>query len=119
MKFILVWWYAFWAMTGILHKNFAPRVPARQEMATAVSQGSILAKPKTRSPVWEHFGLEANEKGWPAKSDKAVCWLCKKLIVTKGGNTSNLQAHLKNHHPLVFSGLQSSYTDQKILPIPD
>ena len=78
----------------------------QQEMATAVSQGSILARPNTRSPVWEYFRLEANEKGQPANSDKAVCWLCKKLMMGKGGNTSNMRVHPKNHHPLAFSGLQ-------------
>ena len=80
------------------------------EMATvtvgaSANNRSLLAKSKTTSTVWEQFGLEANDNGKPVNSDKAVCRVCKQQIVAKSGNTSNLRAHLKNHHPLVFSGL--------------
>ena len=33
------------------------------------------------------------------RSNTAICSLCKSVVVAKGGNTSNLLAHLRVHHP--------------------
>ena len=41
------------------------------------------------------FGLNKEE----GDSDKAICRLCRKSVLARGGNTSNLVSHLKKHHP--------------------
>ena len=50
--------------------------------------------------LWYYFGLEANENGIPKvdKEQKPVCHKCKKSVPVKGGITSNLMSHLKEHH---------------------
>ena len=50
-----------------------------------------------RSAVWEHF-----KKG----KDDAECKHCGKTVKSKGGNTTNLMAHLKTNHFMVYSSLQ-------------
>ena len=52
------------------------------------------------SAVWEHF--ERPERG----KDNPVCHHCGKSVKNKGGNTSNLMAHIKTKHFMVYSSLQ-------------
>ena len=63
---------------------------------TNISATDLHSKLKTSaSPVWEYFGFKADE------DDKAkpTCKLCLKKVSASGGNTSNLQRHLRDHHP--------------------
>ena len=52
------------------------------------------------SAVWEHF--ERPERG----KDNPVCRHCGKSVKNNGGNTSNLMAHIKTKHFMVYSSLQ-------------
>ena len=73
-------------------------------MANETEVVVLVKKPNASSIVWNYFGLEANEKEKP-KQDKdqtPVCQSCKKGIPAKGGNTSNLMAHLKEHHAELY-----------------
>ena len=45
------------------------------------------------SPAWEYFGFKQDENVPP------TCKLCLKKVRVAGGNTSNLQRHLRDHHP--------------------
>ena len=36
-----------------------------------------------------------------------ICRLCKKSVVGKDGNTSNMLSHLKVHHPLQHNAAQA------------
>lgn len=45
--------------------------------------------PPPKSKVWEYF------KKTP---DGAICKLCDKQVVSKGGNTTNLAFHLRRAH---------------------
>ena len=83
----------------ITHKTM---VSTSTSEASDSSLPTLLAKPKALSPVWAHFGFEANEDGKPKSKDRVVCRLCKCHVVSKGGNTSNLFSHLRVHHPLNF-----------------
>ena len=49
----------------------------------------------------ELFGLEADKHGiiLPEEEERPICRTCKKAVPTKGGNTSNLLTHLRDHHP--------------------
>ena len=52
------------------------------------------------SNVWEHF--KRPERG----KDDPVCRHCGKSVKNKRGNTSNLRAHIKTKHFMVYSSLQ-------------
>ena len=62
------------------------------KMADALN---LVKKPNTKSSVWTYFGLEADESDKPLrdKEDSPVCRACKKSVLAKGGNTSNLLAN--------------------------
>ena len=47
------------------------------------------------SPVWEYFGFKQDENDNVLPTRK----LCLKKVHAAGGNTSNLQRHLQDHHP--------------------
>ena len=59
--------------------------------------------------------MEASEGGIPKadKEHKPVCCACKRSVPVKGGNTSNLMSHLKEHHAeLFFEALSTQKTQQ-------
>ena len=66
----------------------------------------LVLKAKTTSPVWWFFGFEAGGDGNPKNEELAVCRIAsecrKKTVMVRGGNTSNLLSHLRNHHPKEF-----------------
>ncbi len=62
----------------------------------------------TVSPVWIYFGLEADGQGKLISKEIAICRLCNSRTSTKGGSTSNLFSHLKNHHPKEYAYLKSA-----------
>ena len=57
---------------------------------------ATLVKKKAKSVVWVYFGLTADKKGEPVPSEehRPVCRMGKKAVMCKGGNTTNLFAHL-------------------------
>ena len=55
----------------------------------------LAAKLRTKSPVWQYFGLAVDGDGKIKNEDEAICRLCKVTVMAKGSNTSNLQSHLK------------------------
>ena len=68
------------------------------------SSVNIVKKKNTKSPVWSHFGLKANESGCEREDvDRPVCRKCGKIVPAKGSNTSNLYWHLKEHHPTLYA----------------
>ena len=62
----------------------------------------LVKKPNATSIVWNYFGLEANKGGTPKPDKNPICRSCKRSIPAKGGNTSNLMAHLKEHHAELY-----------------
>lgn len=62
----------------------------------------LIAKPRSKSIVWMYFGLKADDKGQPLNSGEAICRLCRKIVLAKGGNTTNLRSHLKRRHRAEF-----------------
>ena len=55
--------------------------------------------------VWNYFGLLVNENGVVLQEmeDKPVCRIRKKSIRAKSRNTSNLLAHLRDHHANLYA----------------
>ena len=48
----------------------------------------LVSKPGAKkSPVWEYFGFEADDKGKPVKEDRPICKKCSRTVATKSGNT--------------------------------
>ena len=77
-------------------------------MAAVKSSIMIIPKENTVSPVWTYFGLIAGDDGRTIFKETAVCRICKKSVTTKGGNTSNLFSHLKNHHSNKYAELSQT-----------
>ncbi|XP_041790448.1 uncharacterized protein LOC121604870 isoform X2 [Chelmon rostratus] len=70
----------------------------------------LISKPRSKSLVWMYFGLKADEKGQPLNSGEAVCRLCRKIVLAKGGNTTNLRSHLRRRHRADFFETTTSST---------
>ena len=62
---------------------------------------------KVVSPVWDHFGLQADSKGKviEEEAEVAVCRKCHNHVRARVGNTSNLISHLRVHYPMLHSQL--------------
>ena len=59
----------------------------------------LVPKPNTKAPVWEYFGLEKDEDGATVDDGCVTCRICRRKVLARNGNTSNLTAHLRNNHP--------------------
>ncbi|XP_031720659.1 uncharacterized protein LOC116392948 isoform X3 [Anarrhichthys ocellatus] len=70
----------------------------------------LISKPRSKSIVWLYFGLKADDKGQPLNSGEAICRLCRKIVLAKGGNTTNLRSHLRRRHRADFFENISSTT---------
>ncbi|KAM4604202.1 E3 SUMO-protein ligase ZBED1-like isoform 2-T2 [Polymixia lowei] len=68
----------------------------------------LISKPRSKSSIWMYFGLKADAKGQPFNTDEIICRLCRKVVLAKGGNTTNLRSHLKRRHRADFSEPASS-----------
>ncbi len=69
----------------------------------AASHSTEIADPPDtfKSPVWEHFGFPVEYRNGIRVVDKAhtICRNCFTKLSYTTGNTSNMQAHLRRHHP--------------------
>ena len=76
-------------------------------------------KKSSKNVVWNYFGLRVNENGVVFKEmeDDPVCRTCKRSVHAKSGNTSNLLAHLCDHHADIYAvaskGIQSKGESSK------
>ena len=75
------------------------------EMAEEVSEAEIInydGPQRTNTcKVWKHFGFLKD--GDKVNRTKTICIICKVVKPYKGGNTSNMGAHLNNFHTDVFN----------------
>jgi len=55
----------------------------------------LVPKKNTHLPVWTYVGLRRDHQ---ENVETVICRLCRAVILARGGNTSNLFSHLKNHH---------------------
>ena len=86
-------------------------------MATSSgNRRTLVAKPNTTSPVWIHFGLEADVKGKPKSLENVICRICDSNVQAKTGNTSNLFAHLKKYHPEKYAEVNAAAAASKKRP---
>ena len=63
----------------------------------------LVAKPGTKSVLWEHFGLRKGPDGKPIDVGMAIRRICYRPRSAKNGNMSNLLAHLRTSHSVVYA----------------
>ena len=68
----------------------------------AEGNSNIVSKPGTKSVVWEYFGVWS-KNGKVIDNGIAVCRSCRRNVVAKHGNTSNLLSHLRTNHCKLYS----------------
>ena len=90
------------------------------EMSNELNETSdtlVSISKEGKSSVWTYFGYEANssEAKEGKRPDIVVCRLCKKSVVAKGGNTSNMLSHLKVHHPLQHNEARAAAAKSKCI----
>ena len=64
---------------------------------------TIVSKKRVVSPVWDYFGLRADNEGKVMDDGVAVCRRCNSNVRASSGNTSNLLSHLRTHHPSQYT----------------
>ena len=84
--------------TGDITTNTRPAEP--EASSKAESQEKFVANPKRKAPIWEFFRFRC--KDGQVDSTKAYCTECK-ASVKLGGGTSNMSAHVRPHHPLLWN----------------
>ena len=67
----------------------------------------VVAKKRTTLYVWNFFGMKNNDV------NTAVCRLCQKPVLVRGGNTSNLSSHLRNHHAKEYAAVTKAKESKK------
>ncbi len=87
----------------------------------AASHSTEIADPPDtfKSPVWEHFGFPVEYRNGIRVVDKAhtICRNCFTKLSYTTGNTSNMQAHLRRHHPNIdISGTRKKPQKQETFP---
>ena len=73
----------------------------------------------TKSVVWDNFGLECRTDGKVVKDSSTTCQTCRKRVLAKHGNTSNLLAHLKMSHPSIYAEAKSAMDTKGKRPAQD
>ncbi|XDV11067.1 hypothetical protein PO909_000105, partial [Leuciscus waleckii] len=66
------------------------------------------------SAVWEYFGYPKNDRGVVLEDGYPVCNICGRRVAAKGGNTSNMFSHIREHHP--FFSVRSKQISLLISP---
>ena len=75
-----------------------------------------MPKLNTKAPVWEYFGLEKDKDGATVDDGHVTCRICRRKVLARNGNTSNLTAHLRNNHPRTYSQLTTKQLQQVTTP---
>ena len=65
---------------------------------------NLVKKRNTKSVVWTYFSIKATD-GFPieAEQERPLCRSCGRAVLAKGGNTTNLFQHLREHHPDLYA----------------
>ena len=78
------------------------------DKAEGTSKLPKLMKPQNaRSPFWEHFGLQVDDRGVKIDPNRVIFKLCTKDLKFSG-NTTNLRQHLESNHREVLPGTSNA-----------
>lgn len=72
---------------------------------------TIVSKKRVIAPVWDYFGLYADNKGKFMEDGLAVSRWCKSNVRVSSGNTLNLLSHLRTHHPSQYIYTNTTSTE--------
>ncbi|XP_019858606.1 PREDICTED: zinc finger BED domain-containing protein 1-like [Amphimedon queenslandica] len=71
-----------------------------------IASTGLVSKRNTTSFVWQYFGFRPDDSGRPREEDRPICKICSKIVISKGGNTSNLLSHIRIKHPEEYQRLK-------------
>lgn len=63
----------------------------------------LVPKKSAKNPAWSYYGLPVTQTGELVSENLGVC-----KISAKGGSTTNLFSHLKFHHPVEYTSLNTA-----------
>ena len=66
----------------------------------------LVPRPGATSELWNYFSLKVDVNRKPIDDGRVFCRICRRGVMAGNGNTSNLQAHLKNNHRAAHSQLK-------------
>ena len=83
-----------------IKRQFRERAVDKGRMAE--SQYTIVPNAKAKAPIWKHFGVRKRNNDGSIVENTAVCLTCNGDVKTAGG-TSNMNSHIKRHHPQLLT----------------
>ena len=79
-----------------------------ESQQTIVPAAELVTKPGTKAPVSEYFGLEKYKNGTVIDDGRVVCQACRRKVLARNGNTSNLSSHLRANHAKLYARLKDN-----------
>ncbi|KAM9444824.1 uncharacterized protein Hap1MRO34_023872 isoform 2-T2 [Clarias gariepinus] len=70
---------------------------------------------RVKSAVWEHFGYLKDAEGTVVCDGFPICKICYLNVAAKGGNTTNMFKHLKDHHKAVYDEIRPAVPEEMVL----
>ncbi|KAF4078433.1 hypothetical protein AMELA_G00199060 [Ameiurus melas] len=70
---------------------------------------------RVKSAVWEYFGYLKDAEGTVVCDGFPICKICYLNVAAKGGNTTNMFKHLKDHHKSIYDEIRPGVPEE-ILP---
>ena len=78
------------------------------KMAGSSDPEMVTPAKKRISVVWDYFGVQKGNE------DSIICQSCHRLVTAKNDNTSNLLAHLKTTHALLYKECREAMEQKAI-----
>ena len=78
----------------------------------------LLSKIETKSVAWNYFGLKKGSDGNAIDDGGAICRTCRRRVLAKYGNTSNLMSHLKINHPKLYEDAMKTAKTSRSKSVP-
>ena len=72
------------------------------------AMSELIAKSGTKSIVWDYFGLERGPDGKPIDDGNVVCRTCRRRVMARHSNTSNLLSHLRTNHAKIHADVKAA-----------
>ena len=79
----------------------------------SATRPELVKKSGTKSVLWDFFGLEQGRDGELIDDGSVICRSCRRRVIARSGNTSNLLAHLKANHPKIYSEAKESMSTKE------
>ncbi|XP_017342190.1 uncharacterized protein LOC108275754 isoform X3 [Ictalurus punctatus] len=67
---------------------------------------------RVKSAVWEYFGYLKDAEGTVVCDGFPICKICYLNVAAKGGNTTNMFKHLKDHHKSIYDEIRPGVPEE-------